>query len=532
LLGELQVLRDGVPVDLPRSKKTRALGAYLVTVGRPQRRERLSDLFWDAGDDRRASLRWSLSRLRPALDDAETRRIIASGETLAFQAAGAWVDVEVLRAAVARGLSALAEHEIRQLVELFRGSFLEGLDQPEQHEFQAWCIAERERWRATHVQLLRALVERLVDRPEAALPAAREWVRLAPDEAASGSSLVRLLWTSGQRSEAEEQYALALRRLHSSGPAVVHELRECWRSLQPSDAPAAAPTAGAVTAAFGRDSRQRVQFCRAADGVRIAYASAGSGPPLLKTANWMNHLEYDWKSPIWRHLASELSRDYTLVRHDQRGNGLSDWNVEHFSFEAFVGDLEAVVEAAGLAQFSLLGISQGCAVAIEYAVRHPERVRKLVLLGGYARGWRRRGSAEELAARDAMLTLIRTGWGQDNPAFRQLFSSLFMPEASTEQFREFNELQRVSCSPENAARISVATGEIDVSERLQQVRAPTLVLHCTEDGRVPFDAGRGLATGIPGARFVALESKNHLILSHEPAWPRFLREVRAFLSED
>jgi pimeloyl-ACP methyl ester carboxylesterase len=246
----------------------------------------------------------------------------------------------------------------------------------------------------------------------------------------------------------------------------------------------------------------------------------------------MNHLEYDWKSPIWRHLANELSRDYTLVRYDQRGNGLSDWTVESFSFAAFMSDLEAVVDAAQLERFSLFGISQGCAVAIEYAVRHPERVRKLVLLGGYARGWRRRQSPEEIAARDAMLTLIRTGWGQDNPAFRQLFSSLFMPEASAEEFRLFNELQRVSCSPENAARISIAAGEIDVSQRLALVSTPTLVLHCTEDARIPFAAGRALATGIPGARFVALESKNHLLLSHEPAWHRCLGEVRAFLAED
>lgn len=220
----------------------------------------------------------------------------------------------------------------------------------------------------------------------------------------------------------------------------------------------------------------------AQDGVRLAYATMGSGPPLLETANWMNHLEYDWKSPIWQPLASELARRYTLVRYDQRGNGLSDWQVPEFSFAAFVSDLEAVVSAVGLERFSLLGISQGCAVAIEYAARHPERVDKLVLYGGYARGWRSR-SAEEVEAREAMVTLIRRGWGQDNPAFRQLFSSLFMPEASAEQFQHVNELQRVSCSPENAARIVQAAADIDVTGRMELVRAPTLVLHCTEDAR-------------------------------------------------
>ena len=548
LLGELEIFRGGEPVSLPRSRKTRALCAYLVATGRPQRRDHLADLLWDAGEDRRASLRWSLSRLRPLIDEAAVQRMVATGDALEFQTCGAWIDLEVLRRAMQTDLAALVPADLERLAALFRGPFLHGLDQPDQHEFQAWCVAERERWRRLHLQLLQALLERLRASPELALPHARQWARLAPDDAAAWSALIRVLWAVASRSEAEEQYRLALRRLHTCGAVALQEIRAAWRELQPAVAPGSSEpsrlepavevlpvhpplvVAAQSSQPAPAELRQRVQFCKAPDGVRIAYASMGSGPTLLKTANWMNHLEYDWKSPIWRHLASELTSHYTLLRYDQRGNGLSDWNIETFSFDALVGDLEAVVEAAGVQRFSLLGISQGCATAIEYAVRHPERVDKLVLYGGFARGWRLR-SAEEREALEAMMILIRRGWGRDNPAFRQLFSSLFMPEASPEQFQQFNELQRVSCSPENAARILEAVSNLDITHRLEQVRTPALVLHCTQDGRIPFAAGRAMAAGIPGARFVALESKNHLLLSHEPAWPRFLSEVRAFLAE-
>jgi DNA-binding winged helix-turn-helix (wHTH) protein len=174
-----------------------------------------------------------------------------------------------------------------------------------------------------------------------------------------------------------------------------------------------------------RGLRQEIQFCAAPDGARIAYAVVGKGPPLVKTANWLNHLEYDWQSPVWGHVLRAFAARYRLIRYDERGNGLSDWDVEDISFEAFVSDLETVVDANGLERFPLLGVSQGCAVSIAYAVRHPERVSKLVLYGGYTRGRRRRGQQGADQA-DALLTLMRQGWGQDNPAFRQMYTSLFV----------------------------------------------------------------------------------------------------------
>jgi pimeloyl-ACP methyl ester carboxylesterase/DNA-binding winged helix-turn-helix (wHTH) protein len=275
--------------------------------------------------------------------------------------------------------------------------------------------------------------------------------------------------------------------------------------------------------------RQEVQFCTAADGVRIAYAVVGNGPPLVKTANWLNHLEYDWQGPIWSHLLRAMAARYRLVRYDARGNGLSDWDVSDISLDAFVSDLETVVDAVGLEKFSLLGISQGCAVSIAYAVRHPERITRLVLYGGYARGRRKRGQLSEIAQADALATLIRAGWGQANPAYRQIFTSHFIPGATPEQALWFNELQRITTTPDNAARIRGALDDMDVTGLLASVRAPTLVLHCRNDAVQPFEEGRRMAAGISGSRFLALEGGNHLILEHEPAWRRFLDEITHFL---
>ncbi|HTS42446.1 MAG TPA: alpha/beta fold hydrolase [Xanthobacteraceae bacterium] len=250
---------------------------------------------------------------------------------------------------------------------------------------------------------------------------------------------------------------------------------------------------------------------------------------MVKAANWLNHLEYDWKSPVWSPLLHSLSRENQLIRYDERGNGLSDWDVQDISFDAFVSDLESVVDAIGLDRFALFGISQGCAVSIAYAVRHPERLTRLVLYGGFARGRRKRGNAQEVEQTDAMLTLMRLGWGQENPAFRQIFTTRFVPGGTTEQINWFNDLQRITTSPENAVRIVQATSNLDVTDLLPQVRVPTLVLHCRNDAAQPFEEGRRIAAGIPGAHFVALEGKNHVVLENDPAWNQLLDEIRSFL---
>jgi len=273
---------------------------------------------------------------------------------------------------------------------------------------------------------------------------------------------------------------------------------------------------------------QEISYCRAADGVRLAYAKVGNGPPLVKAANWMNHLEYDWESPIWHHLLEGLARNHTLVRYDARGNGLSDWDVDDISLDAWVGDLESVVAATQLKRFPLLGVSQGCAISIAYAVRHPERVSHLILYGGFALGASKQ-SPEDREKRHAMATLMRLGWGMDNPAFRQMFTALFIPEGTKEQMDWFNELQKKTTSPECATRYFEAVGNFDIRDLLAQVTAPTLVMHVRGDALAPIEVGRQMAAGIPGARFVALPGRNHLFLKNEPATARFFEELRLFV---
>jgi pimeloyl-ACP methyl ester carboxylesterase/DNA-binding winged helix-turn-helix (wHTH) protein len=293
---------------------------------------------------------------------------------------------------------------------------------------------------------------------------------------------------------------------------------------------AIAPAPGTASAAEAKPLRQEVHFCTAPDGVRIAYAETGQGPPLVRTGHWLTHLEYDWESPVWSPYLQTFAANHRLIRYDARGNGLSDWEIEDLSFEAFVRDLETVVEATGLESFDLLGMSQGAAVSVAYAVRYPKRIKHLVLYGGFTRGRRVRGNPQEVAQSDAVVTLMRQGWGQENPAFRQLFTSLFIPGGTAEQVQWFNDLQRLTASPENAVRLRNTVDTIDVTALLPQVRTPTLVLHIRDDAVQPFDEGRRLAAGIPGARFVALEGRNHCLLPGDPGWARFHDEVRAFLT--
>jgi pimeloyl-ACP methyl ester carboxylesterase len=289
------------------------------------------------------------------------------------------------------------------------------------------------------------------------------------------------------------------------------------------------PVAGEAPAAL---PPQEIRFCHAAGGVRLAYAVVGTGRPFVKTANWLSHLEYDWESTIWRHWLRALTSRFRLLRYDERGCGLSDWNTSAFTLGAWVDDLETIVDAAGFTRFPLLGVSQGGAVAVEYAARHPERVEALVLYGSYVHGTRgRAGTADERRVAELLPELAEASWGSDEPAFRQIFTSRFIPGGTRQQWDEFNELQRRSTSPTNAARFMRGFAVIDVAEAAQRVTCPTLVVHARRDHGPPVDEGRLLASLIPGSRFVSLDGDNHLLLADEPAWPRFLDEVDRFLSE-
>ena len=277
--------------------------------------------------------------------------------------------------------------------------------------------------------------------------------------------------------------------------------------------------------------QQHIAFCRAADGVRLAYAVVGEGPPLVRAANWMTHLGYDIESPVWKHWVRDLSLKYTFIRYDERGCGLSDWDATDFSFDDWVGDLESVVEALGLERFPLLGVSQGGAVAVAYAARHPERVSRLVLCSAYARGRAVRAvGEEEKRAAELDLDLARVGWGRDDPAFRQVFAAQFLPDGTRADWAAFDQLQRRTTSPENAVRFLEEFSRIDVREQAREVSCPTLIMHSRDDRRVPMRFGEELAALIPEAQLVALNSNDHLLAASEPAWQVFRDELDAFLA--
>lgn len=274
---------------------------------------------------------------------------------------------------------------------------------------------------------------------------------------------------------------------------------------------------------------QRISLCRADDGTRIAWARHGRGPALVKVAHWMTHLEHDWDSPVWRHWLDALGERFSVIRYDGRDTGLSDRGVARVSLDAWVSDLEAVVDASGVERVPLLAMCQAGPVALAYAARHPERVSHLVLFGTYALGRFRRGSVRERGVAEALITLTEESWGAENPAVRHLWATRFIADATDRQLAWFSELQRRSAEPPDAARHMVVRYGLDVTREAAAVRTPTLVVHPRDDAAVPFEEGRRLAALVPGAELVPLDSRNHLLVEDEPAWPRFLEALDRFL---
>src|SRR3954454_3300592 len=275
-----------------------------------------------------------------------------------------------------------------------------------------------------------------------------------------------------------------------------------------------------------------VRFATSRDGVRLAWSQHGDGPPVVRVGTWLTHLQHDWESVVWRPWLTEFGNRFTFVRYDDRGCGLSDRDVPGLGLEAWIADLEAVVDATGFSRVALFGMSQGAAIAVAYAARHPDRVTHLVCLGGYPRGSalreRTRGERHE---HEALNTLARVGWGRADPTFRRFFTSALIPSGTEAQMRWFDELQRQSTSGTMASRLMRARSRIDVSRLAGNVAAPTLILHARDDATVEFGRGRELATLIPGAQFVPLEGRNHVLLADEPAWPRFLEALDAFFRQ-
>ncbi len=524
LLGEMTVAKDGELRALPQSKKTRALLAYLTLCDGPHRRETLCDLLWELPDDPRGSLRWSLSKLRRIVNDEGAERINADRNSVAFVKDDVEVDFLSIRHH-ASNFSAIATPALEGYENALRGGLLNDLSIDRQDAFETWRLAEIEQARRLHVTVLDELENRHRDNPSVAADILTARVAIDPYNIEAHKRLVAALIQAGRASEADRQHVLSCRILDG-----VDGFAPSMLDAGASPRAAAPETAPQTKQAVSQPLKpQTIRFCKSMDGAQIAYATVGEGPPLVKTANWLNHLEFDWESPVWTHVFRALMEENRLVRYDARGNGLSDWQVSDFSLERQVEDLEAVVDAAGLERFSLIGVSQGCAIGIEFAARHPEKVDKLVIYGGYARGWKKRKSDELRKNTEAMITLMRNGWGQDNPAFRQMFASLFMPDAPPEHHTWFNELQRMTTSPENAAALLQALGDVDVAASLEKVQAPTLVVHAAGDLRSPFQEGKDIAAGIPDARFVTLDTNNHLIPENDPAWPQLRAIVVDFL---
>lgn len=523
--GALQVSLGGKPLALPGSRKTRALLGYLVLSNVPQRRDRLCELFWDmpddpGPDDPRGALRWSLSKLRPVLNADGRTRLLADRERVQLDTSRVAVDFFELRDCAADDSVAL-ESLVRNW-ERADSSLLSDCDLPNHADFSAWLEQQRREATRLRIRLSRRLAVAAELSAEDADKWAQRWLLDAPTDPGAALRAV-----AAKRRLGRERDAIALAR----------EIEKTFREagLTSPDfteqAPAISPTpTDEVEEAAA--PRQTIHFVRTGDRTSLAWASVGSAsnPPLVKAANWLSHLELDWEAPIWSPMFRDLARTFHFIRYDERGCGLSNWDVPEISFETFVSDLEIVADAAGLERFALLGISQGASVSIEFAARHPKRVSHLILFGGYAAGWRHTASADETREREAVMVLTQAGWGRADPSYRNLFSRTFMPDVQLEELRWFDEFQRRTTSPVNAVRFLEAFSRIDVRERLKQIEAPTLVIHSRGDLRIPMATGIELAARIPNAEFVGLESNNHLLLGREPASGEFLRVVREFLA--
>lgn len=515
LLGDFRVLGGETTVELPKSKKTRALLAYLIVMDRPQRRERLCEIFWSTSEDPKATLRWSLSQLKKVAKQTGYDFLEIDRERVRVKSSLLRSDLEKLY--IANDLRDLDLGTVTELALQANDTLLAGLDLPNLHDYSAWLAGERDKAVDLRVALILAYIHSPSFSAEDKIKYAKIWLELRPLNTDAATLLLALLKQGNRTNE-----------LNSWAKILTDRFQEAGIEFD-ANKEILAKTSDPFTEEQKLLSNQKINFCQTPDGHSLAYASTGHGPPLFKAANWLSHLELDWSAPIWSPIFKELSRDFQFIRYDERGNGLSDWNVDELSQAVFVQDLEAIIDQFDYATFPLLGISQGVAVCIDYAIAHPERVSKLVLFGGYPKGWRVDATPEVTALREAMMTLTRDGWGQENPAYRNVFSSTFMPTATPEQLEWFNDFQRHTTSPENAVRFLEAFADIDVRAKLSQIQVPTLVIHSRGDQRIDWTVGRDMAAEIPNAELVILESDNHLLLDGEPAADTFIEVVRRFL---
>ena len=452
----------------------------------------------------------------------------ADGSQVALNPDAVSVDIRELESLAAGELDGIAG-----IAEVYQGDFLAGFSVRD-HEFEDWLTAERRRLRDLASGALVRLVRAHADAGDAAagIPAAETLARIDPLSELAHRALIMFFSIQGRRSEALQLYerfsAELNKELGVEPDADTRALVEAVRAGEPVPGIQAAPAAGIRQHGDYPAFQQDIRYCRSFDGTRLAYSRIGAGSRLIvQGGNWLTHLEEDTQSPVWRPLIDALSGDFSLLRYDQRGMGLSDWDIGDYEIDTLVADLEAVIDSVTDQPVVLLGMCQAAAVKLVYAARHPERVARLILISGLERGWAGRSAGISRQA-DAFAAMTLKGWGSNSPAFRQMFSSLLIPDARSEQLSSMNELQRLSASPENAVRVQQFMGRVDLRAYLPELKVPTLVVHPQGDPFIPLKEGKKLAAGIPQARFLPLPSNNHLPLSHEPAWQQFIGEVSRF----
>lgn len=520
MLGGFELVVDGRVVDqdqLRRRDPARLAKLLALAPGRRKHREQVIDALWPDAPPGSVSNRLHKAahfvRKATGRDDS----IVLRGETVAlFPNATVDVDAAMFESLAVDGLARNDRQSIELALSIHRGDLLP------YDPYEEWAFHDRQRLQLRHRELLRA-----VGRYD-------ELVAVDPTDEDGHVGLMRELLRAGDRPGVLRQFealSAVLERELGVGPSVeACALRDLALGPDRRDATFAAPAATPPRSASL--ATQRVHFCTTTDAVRLAYATSGKGPALVKASNWLTHIDFDWESPIWRPWWQAFSAHHTLVRYDERGCGLSDWDVDSGSYtlDAWVRDLETVVDALGLQRFPLLGISQGGPIAITYAARHPQRVSHLVVYGTCARATWARASDERRRELLALGELIELSWGSDKPGFRQVYDAKFLPDGPIESWRAFDELQRRSTSAHNAHRLWRAFGALDCTEAARQLDVPLLILHSTEDQVWPFAEAEELHAMVPTSRLVALPSNNHILQAGEPAFGMFIEELERFVA--
>lgn len=520
LLGRFAVAIDGQAVEagsFGRRDPARLIKLLALVHGHRLHREQVMDALWPE-----VPLDLAANRLHKAAHFVRkatgvTESVVLGADTVAlFPQAELDVDAFTFERLAAEGLAGDDLGVVNRALAVYTGDLLP-LD-----PYEDWAFHHRQRLQLRHRELLRR-GERF-----------DQLVALDPTDEDGHVGVMRNLLKAGDRTGVIRQFELLTKVLDHElgiGPSIeACSLRDLALGPVAGPGPGVAPPS--VPPRSAPLATQQVHFCKTTDGVRLAYASSGQGPPLVKASTWLTHLDYDWDSPVWRHWWQALSRRHTLVRYDERGCGLSDWDVDSdsYSLEAWVRDLETVVDALGLERFPLLGISQGGPIAITYAARHPERVSHVVVLGTCGHATWAKATDEQRRELAALGELIKVSWGSDQPGFRQVYDARFLPDGPIETWRAFDELQRRSTSPRNAHRLWRAFGTLDCAEAARQLHVPTLILHATDDRVWSFREAEELHAMVPGSRLVALPGSNHILQAGEPAFDLFIEAVEEFIA--